>query len=54
MSQHKYRVTVTDASTDPVIIDIAIRGVAQFKMEIPKEKYDGVSILEIIERMGKP
>lgn len=45
----KYSISVTDASTDPVLATVMIRGLAAFDMEIPKDRYDGMAILEMLE-----
>lgn len=41
---------VEDASTDPVIATCGIRGIATFELAIPKHSYDGMVLLELIER----
>ena len=45
-----YAVLVEDAATDPVICTIAIRGTAAFEVEIPHKFYDGLVLLELIEK----
>ena len=45
----RYAMYVGDASTDPVIVTVCIRGGATFELEIPYEKYDGMALLELIE-----
>ena len=46
------RAFVTDSESDPdnVILAMAIRGVASFEMLIPKDKYDGFAMLEVIQK----
>lgn len=46
----KYAVLVEDASTDPVVCAVAIRGLASFELEIPRKYYDGMALLELIEK----
>lgn len=45
---------VTDSETelDAVILALAIRGVGTCELRIPKAKYDGVLLLDLIERHG--
>ena len=45
----RYAMYAGDASTDPVIVTVCIRGGATFELEIPYEKYDGMTLLEFIE-----
>ena len=45
----RYAMYAGDASTDPVIVTVCIRGGATFELEIPYEKYDGMALLELIE-----
>lgn len=46
------RAIITDLDSDPndVVLAIAIRNVATFEMQIPKHKYDGFMLLELIEK----
>lgn len=46
------RAFVTDTEADPqhVILTIAVRGVASFELLIPKDRYDGFMLLEIIQK----
>lgn len=46
------RAIITDLDSDPddVILIIAIRNVATFEMQIPKDKYDAFALLELIEK----
>lgn len=43
-------ITNLDSDPDNVILTIAIRNVATFEMQIPKQKYDGFMLLELIEK----
>jgi hypothetical protein len=45
----KYAVLVEDATTDPVIVTVGIRGLAVFNLEIPHAHYDGLALLQILE-----
>ena len=45
-----YSVIVTDASTDPVLVQVSIKGLASFDLAIPKAYYDGIALLEVLER----
>ena len=46
----KYSITVTDSSTDPVVVDVTIAGQATFSLEIPQKYYDGLALLELMEQ----
>ncbi|MBN9125700.1 MAG: hypothetical protein BGO99_13830 [Nitrosospira sp. 56-18] len=46
----RYTVTVTDATTDPVLVQVTIDGLATFDLAIPLAKYDGMAIIDAIER----
>src|SRR5690349_8884585 len=46
----RYSVVVTDASTDPVLVEVTIHGLASFTMEIPHAHYDGVALLQVIDQ----
>lgn len=48
--QKKYAVLVQDASSDPVRVTVGIRGLATFDLEIPRARYDGIALLELIEK----
>jgi hypothetical protein len=48
--QPRYTVTVTDATTDPVLVQVTIDGLATFDLTIPLAKYDGMAIIDAIER----
>ena len=45
-----YSIIVTDASTDPVLVEITISGLASFFLEIPQAHYDGLALLEVLEK----
>ena len=46
----RYAVFIADASTDPVVVAVGIREIATFEMEIPHKYYDGMALLELIEK----
>lgn len=46
----RYAVYVEDASTDPVLVAVGVRNIATFEMEIPQKYYDGMELLELIEK----
>jgi hypothetical protein len=45
-------VTDTDSNPDVVIVALAIRGRASCELLIPRDRYDGVLLLDLIERHG--
>lgn len=45
-----YAVYVEDASTDPVLVAVGVRNIATFEMEIPQKYYDGIELLELVEK----
>ena len=45
-------VTDYQADRDAVILALAIRGLGTCELRIPREKYDGVLLLDLIERHG--
>lgn len=45
-------VTNTEADPEAVILTLSIRGRATCELRIPKAKYDGVLLLDLIERHG--
>jgi hypothetical protein len=47
--QHRYTVTVKDATTDPVLIQVTINGLATFDLAIPLAKYDPFAIMDAME-----
>lgn len=49
-SGRKYAVLVEDETADPVIATCAIRGIATFELAIPHHSYDGLILLELIEK----
>ena len=46
----RFALFVDDDKTDPVIATVGIRDVATFEMAIPRHSYDGVVLLELIEK----
>ncbi len=46
----KFAVLVENPDTDPVICTVAIRGLASFEMAIPRKYYDGMALLELVEK----
>lgn len=46
----RFALFVEDDSTDPVIATVGIQDVATFEMAIPRHSYDGMMLLEIIEK----
>ena len=42
--------THTDIEPDAVILTLAIRGKAACELRIPKSRYDGIALLELIEK----
>jgi hypothetical protein len=48
--EKKYAVLVQDADSDPVRVTVGIRGLATFNLEIPRARYDGIALLEVIEQ----
>ena len=44
--------TNTEADPEVVIITLAIRGKAACELHIPRDKYDGVLLLDLIDRHG--
>lgn len=56
LAQHpttRYAV-ITDTESEPgvVILALAVRDVATCELRIPRDKYDGVLLLDLIERCG--
>lgn len=54
LAQHptaRYAV-ITDTEPDVVILALAVRDVATCELRIPRDKYDGVLLLDLIERCG--
>jgi hypothetical protein len=49
----RFALAVEDDQTDPVICWLAIRGVATFEMQIPQHSYDGVLLLELVEKHSR-
>ena len=48
----RYAVYVEDASTDPVFVAVGVQNLATFEMEIPQKYYDGMELLELIEKQS--
>lgn len=46
----RFALLVVDDTTDPVIATVAISNVATFEMAIPQHSYDGMVLLELIEK----
>ena len=46
----RYAMTVLDPNCDPVILSVAIRGIAAFDLSIPRQKYDGLAVLELFQK----
>lgn len=46
----EYTVAATDTSTDPVLITVSISGLATFDMSIPRARYDGIGLLELMDK----
>ena len=49
LSDNKIAVLVEDATTDPVIVTVGIRGLATFELHIPLARYDGVALLQVVD-----
>lgn len=45
-------VTETETDPDAVLLTLAIRGRGACELRIPRDKYDGVLLLDLIERHG--
>ena len=46
----RFALFVDDDKTDPVIAAVGIRGMATFELAIPRHSYDGMVLLELIEK----
>ena len=46
----RFALFVDDDKTDPVIATVGIREVATFELAIPRHSYDGMVLLELIEK----
>lgn len=46
----RFALFVDDDKTDPVIAAVGIRDLATFELAIPKHSYDGMVLLELIEK----
>lgn len=49
----EYAVFVPDDSADPVIAYCGVKGVATFELHIPRHSYNGMVLLELLERYSK-
>lgn len=48
--EKKYAILCNDSSTDPVLVQVTIKGLASFDLAIPHAYYDGIALLEVLER----
>jgi len=46
----RYAINVVDATSDPVVVSVALRNIAAFEMNIPQSCYDGFVLLGLIEK----
>lgn len=46
----RFALLVDDDKADPVIATVGIQGVATFEMAIPRHSYDGLVLLDLIEK----
>ena len=46
----RFALFVDDDKTDPVIVAVGIRDLATFELAIPKHSYNGMVLLELIEK----
>lgn len=46
----RYAVLFEDDTTDPVIVTCAIRGIASFELAIPHHSYNGLILLELLDK----
>ena len=46
----RFALFVDDDKTDPVIAAVGIRDLATFELAIPRHSYDGMVLLELIEK----
>lgn len=46
----RFALYVGDDLTDPVIVTVGIQNIATFELEIPRHSYDGVVLLDLIEK----
>lgn len=46
----RFALFVDDDSTDPVIATVGIRDLATFELAIPRHSYNGMELLELIEK----
>jgi hypothetical protein len=50
LEEKRFALIVEDDKTDPVIVAVGIRDVATFELEIPLYSYDGLVLLDLIEK----
>lgn len=50
LSDRRYAVIIEDDSTDPIIATVGIQSVATFEMDIPHHSYNGIVLLELLEK----
>ncbi len=50
LEEKHFALLVDDDKTDPVIATVGIRGKATFELAIPRHSYDGMVLLELIEK----
>ena len=50
LSDNKIAVLVEDATTDPVIVTVGVRGLATFDLHIPLSRYDGIALLQVVDQ----
>jgi len=50
LEEKRFALFVDDDKTDPVIATVGIREVATFELAIPRHSYDGMVLLELIEK----
>jgi len=50
LGEKRFALFVDNDKTDPVIATVGIRDVATFELAIPRHSYDGMVLLELIEK----
>jgi hypothetical protein len=50
LGNRKYAVLVEDETTNPVIATCAIAGLATFELAIPRHSYNGLVLMELLEK----
>jgi len=43
---------VAETGTDPIILGVAIRGIGYGEIEIPADRYDGMVLVELMDKCG--